>query len=344
MAKDSETPDEWIAGLFARSKELMASGMDRHVAMNIAEFEDRVKKWPVDWGNSLRVLIYGDFQELNADVEHPALGILIYRTPRKNTVIRDAFMVVDAHVTVSERSVAAVIDASNKLNLLLSAYCLETWGHTALGWWSHLTHGGIAGLSSELNSKSIDRMLEAVGVLPDQVRHKVRAAMYWVCDQHSLLMNAYRIHTLRKYSALWNAFECLVDAVSITHPAKSSPRDERQRQIDELLAYNNGRVDAHFVAQCYNEIVNPGWTSKAQHALETCFGEAGAAYFEECFRIEPRSNRLYDIRNSINHGSIDATNLQEVWRVEGRMTLLWEIVWRMFGFFVPFSVPAGRQS
>lgn len=56
-----------------------------------------------------------------------------------------------------------------------------------------------------------------------------------------------------------------------------------------------------------------------------------------------QANRLYDIRNAINHGDIDAENPTEILRVESRLRRLWMIVWRMFGLFVPFPAPADSR-
>jgi hypothetical protein len=56
--------------------------------------------------------------------------------------------------------------------------------------------------------------------------------------------------------------------------------------------------------------------------------------------LPERQQRLYQIRNDINHGSVDAENPTELVRVEARLRMLWLIVWRMFGCFLPFPAPA----
>jgi hypothetical protein len=62
-----------------------------------------------------------------------------------------------------------------------------------------------------------------------------------------------------------------------------------------------------------------GFVGKTSHALEMCFGSDGDRYTEECFRLSPKEERLYDIRNAINHGDIDAENPNELLRVEARI-------------------------
>jgi hypothetical protein len=56
-------------------------------------------------------------------------------------------------------------------------------------------------------------------------------------------------------------------------------------------------------------VVNRGFVGKASHALKMCFGSDGDRYTEECFRLSPKEEPLYDIRNAINHGDIDDENL-----------------------------------
>jgi hypothetical protein len=77
-----------------------------------------------------------------------------------------------------------------------------------------------------------------------------------------------------------------------------------------------------------------GFVGKTSHALEMCFGSDGDRYTEECFRLSPKEERLYDIRNAINHGDVDAENPNELLRLEARLRRLWLILWRMFGPFV----------
>jgi hypothetical protein len=90
--------------------------------------------------------------------------------------------------------------------------------------------------------------------------------------------------------------------------------------------------------------VNPGFVGKASHALRECFPNEAETYIDECFKAEDRRKRLYDIRNAINHGEVDAENPDELIRIESRLKLLWMIVWRMFGRIVPFPAPVDPFS
>jgi len=146
----------------------------------------------------------------------------------------------------------------------------------------------------------------------------------------------------RIYSAYWNAFECLVEAVLVLYPLHKLTKSEKQRLIEDYMAKRDGKITSEDIVRCYQEIVNPGFVGKASHALNMCFSDEAESYIRECFRLDDRINRLYDIRNAINHGDIDAENPLELLRVESRLHELWIIVWRLFGKFVPFPAPAGR--
>src|SRR5262249_5141286 len=144
----------------------------------------------------------------------------------------------------------------------------------------------------------------------------------------------------RIYSSYWNAFECLVEAVHLIYPPATSSSSEKQAEIEEFFRQPGRSITARDIQDCFRSIIDPGFRGKAVHAFQVCFGQKDAVrYSEECFTLKDKQNRLYDIRNAINHGSIDAENPTELIRIEAKLTRLWMIVWRMFGRFLPFSVP-----
>lgn len=96
--------------------------------------------------------------------------------------------------------------------------------------------------------------------------------------------------------------------------------------------------------ELYRTCVDEGVVGKASHALRTCFPEDAERYIDESFLWLPKERRLYAIRNAIDHGDIDADNLQELMQVEGRHRQLWMIVFRMLGKFIPFGAPADSSG
>lgn len=68
-----------------------------------------------------------------------------------------------------------------------------------------------------------------------------------------------------------------------------------------------------------------------------CFPEDANTRIDECFKIPEKQNRLYNIRNAINRGDINAENPEELLRVEWRLDLLQKIVVEMFGRLIQLS-------
>lgn len=330
--------------MIASAQGLKNEGLAWHLAFGIARLEERVLKWPPARGDDLRVLLYGDFQAPDSTLTYPSLGITVHPEKKDNTVIHGALTVLEATVKVEEKSVPALIDAARRINLLLGTYTLYEWGNAGFGWWSWVTHDSGGGVLTKLTHDGIERSTTAVLNLPSVVRRKVEAALFWVREPRNLLLESYRPDILRVYSSYWNAFECLVEAVGILKPRPKLTKSEKQAQIDEFVRQRGWKLTAEDIQDCYYNFVNPGFVGKASHALSVCFSNEGERYAEECFRLPNRHDRLYDIRNAINHGEIDAENPKELLRVEARLQRLWMIVWRMFGRFIPFPTPVDSKD
>ena len=332
--------DTFPEQLLARARTLHDDGLDWLRAHGIAWQEERISQWPSGWGDELHVLLYGDFQAPDATLTYPSLGITIHHEKKTNTIIKGAMTVLEATVKIEEKSVPALIDAAKRINLLLGIYTLHEWGNTSCGWWSWVTHDGIGGTIAKLPVQDgIERPTTAMRQLKPEVRRKVEAAMFWVREPRNSFLLSYKSDILRIYSSYWNAFECLVEAVNILRPRLTFSRSEKQEQIDKFVQQHGGHISVADVEECYQKIVRPGFVGKASHALNICFGVDGDRYVDDCFRLSPAEDRLYDVRNAINHGDIDAENPHELLRVQARLGRLWMIVWRMFGFFIPFRAP-----
>lgn len=327
-----------------RARELNREGFDWGHAWGKAWLERRIADWPSAWGDDLQILIYGDFFPPNAELKFPELRITVYPEKLTKTVIRSAMCVLKANVEISERSVPAILDAVRRINVLLGAWTLVEWGNGGCGWWCSITAGSMHVAGTEFEHKNLAAAIAGVTKLPVDLRKKVDSALFWVREPRHLLMEQHRSDLLRTYSAYWNAFECLVHAVLIARPLPRLSKTEKQKQIDEFIADRNGKLTISDINKCYHDIVDPGFVGRARHALQVCFPKEAEGYANECFHIADRTNRLYDIRNAINHGDIDAENPEELLRVEPRLRKLWLIVWRMFGKLVPFPAPIESPS
>lgn len=326
--------------LLARTRELIAEGSDHSRAHNTAWLEHRIKIWKEKWGNNFWVLIYGDFKPPTEEFRIEDLGITIHpEIIEKSVVSNSATCVLKASIEIEELSVPSILDAINRINLFLGSWVLVTWGNAPCRWWSWLTHDSGGSISEPIVHKDLAKTISSVVGLPKNIRNKIDAALYWVREPKSLMRESPRSDLLRVYVSYWNAFECLVEAVDILKPQSKLSKLEKQKRLDDYLSKLAGNPKPSDIMECY-KIVNPGFKAKAINALNVCFGENSQAKIDDCFNQEDKADCLYQIRNSINHGDIDAENLEELIRIQARLTKLWEIVWGMFGRLVSFPAPA----
>jgi hypothetical protein len=332
--------DDRFEAVRLRALELQAAGLEFSHAFGRAHLESLLEQWPSAWGDDYQVLLYGDFEPPSQDLEFPILGIRVLSKPIKKSVISVARTVLAARVSIRERSVDQILDAARRVNLLLGAWTLVTWGNSPAGWWSHLSHAGGGGVRASFGEENLEKPLSGVVKLPPKARKKVEAAMFWIREPGRGMREHHRSTVLRKYSAFWNAFECLVDAVRILVPPKDKlSKSDKERAVAQYLEERDGRLTPKQIEECYRLVVDPGFVGKARYSLTRCFGKAAPHYIKECFSMRPKRDQLYQIRNAINHGDIDAENPDELLRVEARIGRLFIVVWGMFGRLIPFPHP-----
>lgn len=325
-----------------RALELHEGGLDLSVSWSRADLERRLEQWPEAWGDDLMILIAGDFQPPAEDLRFESVGITVHHERKKNTVIKSALCVLQASVTIRERTIAGLHDAARRIGLLLGTWTLVGWGNGAIRWWSHITHGSMAVVGGSFDSEvDMKRAIDAIVGLPETVQTRVMAALYWVREPKSLLQESHRRDVLRVFSAYWNAFECLVEAVCILRPQQKTSTAEKRRLITDYVTDQGGSLTPGDIDTLYREVVNPGFVAKASHAIDVCLGSDADSFVQHCFTMEPKGQRLYQVRNAIAHGEIDAENIEELIRIEGRLRELWLVVWRMFGRLIPFPAPVG---
>jgi hypothetical protein len=329
--------DRFFSLLRQKTEDLVTSGIRDGHARGLAQLEMRIAQWPSGWGDDLLVLIYGDFNAPPAELDFPDLGITIEPEKVTTSFIKSALCVLKARVRIPEKSVKALVDAAARINTLLGVLAVQNWGNSGSGWWSHVTHGSMGGVMPKLEPDRVQKVVEALGTLPPPVARTVRSALYWIREPRQLVMEGHRSDVLRVYAGYWNAFECLVEAVCLLRPQPKLGRAEKQAGIDAFVAERKGKLDAAAISECYKAFVDPGFVAKASHALKVCFSERADQYIVECFRMKPEQDRLYNIRNAINHGDVD--NPSELLRVEDRHSRLWMIVFGMLGLIIPIDRP-----
>lgn len=307
-------------------------------------FEYRIQSWPPDWGNELHILIYGDFQSPAHDIKFPSLRITVEAGQVRDSIIQSAFCVLKARVEVFERSIEGLVEAGSRINTLLQVIAATDWGGGANGWWSHITHGSMGGGSKKLEYNELELAISSLNDLPDRVRSRVKAAIHWIRAPKKLLRLSYGSDVLLEYAGYWNAFECLVEAVCMVQPQPKLSGSEKKEALNNIFAEHGGVLSSDVVTEMH-KVVNPGLVAKASHALRVCFPrEQAEHYINECFRVKPESNRLYNIRNAINHGTVDAENLQELIRVEDKNGRLWYIVFGILGLLIQIPRPLDPEA
>jgi hypothetical protein len=235
-----------------------------------------------------------------------------------------------------------VLDAIRRINILLGSWSLLTWSNAGINFWSFITHGSLSTSWEPLAGARLPIVTQAVLALQPRVQKKVLAALYWIRANRSMMMET-RTDTLQFFAGYWNAFECLVDAVRILRPRPKESKEERQQGLNAYLLSYGGVLSLDHLREAYKQFVDPGFVAKASYALRVCFKEP-EKYIDACFKVRPKENQLYSIRNSINHGEIDAENLAELVRIESKEVTLRQIVIGMFSCILPTQEIAAQEA
>jgi hypothetical protein len=334
MAKD------WIV---ERARNLTEShGYPWPLALDRAVLEHRLREWPQAHGSNLHFLLLGDFQPPANPVRSEALRIEIDNAPQDHAKYGFGALgtILLGKAAMSSIDVPGVLDAVRRINIFLGALTLTSWGNNSFAWWSWMlqVHGG--GILQSLDAAFVDGIATAMTAFPRRVQEKIASAMFWIRDPTTSFYERHQRDELRRYAGYWNALECLVDAVCILRPQPKLSAQEKHSRLNALLKDKGDNLAVEDVEAFYREVVNPGLVAKAAHAFSICFPDFADRYVDICFKRKPRKERLYDIRNAINHGEIDAENPEELSRVDYHTSQLWVIVLGLFGRLVPFQAPA----
>jgi hypothetical protein len=118
---------------------------------------------------------------------------------------------------------------------------------------------------------------------------------------------------------------------------------ERLRQLADVLEQAGGKPTVEAVLTMHR-MINPGFPETASRALQDWFGSEADYYVNECFRRSDASERLYSIRNAIKHGDISPDSHEDLLRLEGRIEVLWFMVWRIFAKFLGTFSPLDENA
>jgi len=196
----------------------------------------------------------------------------------------------------------------------------------AVRWWSALTHSTNACGMKILDESLTEQLVKHLPTIRPKARKAIEAALYWMREPRNMLMEHYRSEDMATYAGYWNAFESLVSAVHAMRPLTKQSVHEKQSLIRARLKAAGRNVGPDTIARLYKEVVDVGLLGRAEHAIRLCCGDQAERLFVECFTIDPPSRRLYNVRNSINHGTIDFNDLDTLCLLECRFSELRELV------------------
>lgn len=341
--------------LMARAKQLQEQGKNFSEAHGIADLERRIQTWPNTnkrFDGHLHVIIFGDFSPPKSTMSVPELDLTIFPEPLEKSVAR-ARTVLKAKIAVDGQTVEAVQDACRRLDLFAGVWVLANWGQSPVNWWSWITHESGGGTIDDLDKNNCSPVIRLINAIPDeQLQKRVRNALYWIQEpQRGMLESVVdSSRAIRVFVAYWSAFECLVTGLTGFAPEAKMTRAQKSQAITNLVYSwrdnDSGCPDltSERVVQLH-KIVNPGLRAKSEHVFRLLFREPAQVkkYMDQCFDRSDSQNQLYQVRNDISHGNIDASDPLETIRVQARIGELWMIVWGMFGRIVPYSTPLDRD-
>jgi hypothetical protein len=250
-----------------RALEFKGAGLDMSHAFGLASFEERVESWPSEWGADFVALVFGDFNPPDKDLAFESLGIIVEPNNVEGTIIKTAMTVLKARVRVPEKTVAAVKDASRRLNLLVGVLSSTNRG-APIRWWSYITSPSGGGIGYTLGANDPSTTLALIQLLPPKPQASVSAALYWIREPRGMLLERHQSDEFAVYAGYWNAFECLVKAGNALRPRRRPSQEEQTCAIAERLASLKS-VGPKDIKEICREVVEPGFRAEAAHTLHT---------------------------------------------------------------------------
>lgn len=251
MDEEKSSGENLVKTLSLRAKEYEKGGFEPSFAWDKAYLQHKLEQWPDDWGEELHVLIYGDFKPPISDLRFQELDVFIGKETQQNTPIEVAECVLKGRVKVLERTSRGLTDAIVRMNILLGGLELVSWGNGGCGWWCNILHEAVGSSQMNIEDTYLSKVIKDTLSLSRPIRQKIEAALYWIREPNSMVLEWHRNDLLRTFSAYWNAFECLVEAINIQKPGHKTSKSEKQQKIDDFLKDVEGHLTAAKIEDCY---------------------------------------------------------------------------------------------
>lgn len=171
--------------------------------------------------------------------------------------------------------------------------------------------------------------------LETEERRKLASVLWWYRKASS---TAY-YSVFDSYTAYWNCLEILCGVSG----SKSNQGEETDKKIETYLKSKKKITTGH-ILHCYNNFVNYSIKEQMKDALKTMTGiDQALEVIYQCFEIKPEEDRLYQIRNDINHGNIRENSGKDYEKVHFRGMLLWHIVFTLINYKLGHNVSSGMS-
>lgn len=229
--------------------------------------------------------------------------------------------VFPGEIELPEKSIAGISKALYGLELWADFLCLAV-GNPKIKIEVQRPVNTVIVSRNELDGPSLDRWARLAEAhfsrLHDTERKKVASALWW----YRKACAAAYYSVFDSYTAYWNCLEILCGV--------SGSKINRGQEVDKAVQNFLGskkKIKAGHILECYNKFVNYSIARQMKDALSKEIGkEQAKQLIYQCFEILPERNRLYQIRNDINHGNIHENSGLDYERVYLRGMLLWHVV------------------
>jgi hypothetical protein len=226
-------------------------------------------------------------------------------------------------ITIPEKTKEGIGRAVNHLEIWADFLCLATGNPKLI---VEIQRPLVANIQirTDMDVASLDRWSDLTQnhvALPGAERQQVSRALWWY--RKACVATSYSVFD--GYTARWNCLEILCGVSG--SQVKQEP--SAARKIQDYLKGKKSITPGH-IQECFNRWVNYSIAQQMRDVLSKLLDDRQAAQIvRECFEVTPEENRLYQIRNDINHGNILENSAVEYERVYMRGTVLLQIVMKL---------------
>jgi hypothetical protein len=246
-------------------------------------------------------------------------------------------VVFSDEIELPEHSIEGISKALSGLEQWADFFCLAAGNPKVMVEIQRPVNAVVAsyGEFDSLTLRRWQRLVSQYSQLAKEERKKLASALWWYRKGSS----AAYYSLFDSYTAYWNCLEILCDVSG----SKSKQGETTDKQIEFYLK-NKKKITSGHILRCYNNFVNYSIKEQMKDALRMILGtEQALQVIYQCFEIKPDRERLYQIRNDINHGNIRENSGQDYVRVHFRGMLLWEIVFSLINQKMGHHISSGMS-